>query len=134
TFVVHDPDPPTAIGFRTSGICRGPARLTSGALETEAEGTLGLPFVKGRHDYQVRCLDTPDKAAASGTINILRDNGMRNLPAFTPQASVATDGRKYTVLYQQKLPQVSVTWPSAPKASGYTLTTGGRTINTSAPS
>lgn len=133
-FVVHDPDPPTAIGFRASGVCKGPARLTSGALKTEAEGTLGLPLVKGRHDYQIRCLDAPDKVAASGTINILHDNGMRNLPAFTPQASVATDGRKYTVLYQQKLPQVAVTWPSAPQASGYTLTVGGRTINTSSPS
>lgn len=134
SFVVHDPNPPTAIGFRTSGVCSGPARLTSGSLKTEASGTLGLSFEKGRHDYQVRCIDTPDKVAASGSVNILHDNGMRNLPAFTPSASVATDGRKYTVLYQQKLPQVSVTWPSAPQASGYTLTAGGRTINTSSPS
>lgn len=133
-FVVHDPSPPTAIGFRTSGICNGPARLTSGALKTEARGILGLSFDKGRHKYEVRCLDAPEKVVKSGTVNILHDNGMRNLPAFTPSASVATDGRKYTVLYQQKLPQVSVIWPSAPEASGYTLTAGGRTINTSSPS
>lgn len=130
TFVVHDPKPPTGIGFRIQGVCKGPARLTSGSLKTEAGGTVGLPFARGRHEYEVRCIDTPDRVAAKGKVNILRDSGMRHLPAFTPSASVATDGRKYTVLYQQRLPEVTVTWPSAPQASGYTLTTGSRTINT----
>lgn len=134
TFVVHDPDPPSAIGFRTQGVCKGPARLTSGSLATEAKGTLGLAFARGRHEYEVRCIDVPDKIAAKGMVNVLQDSGMRNLPAFTPSASVATDGRKYTVLYQQRLPQVSVTWPSAPEASGYTLNAGGRVINTASPS
>src|SRR5690606_37782395 len=59
---------------------------------------------------------------------------MRALPAFTPSANVATDGRKYTVLYQQRLPEVSVSWPSAPQADAYTLNVGGRTITTQSPS
>jgi hypothetical protein len=133
TFVVHDPKPPTRIGFRVGNLCTGPARLTSGSLKTEAQGTVGLTFDQGRHGYEVRCMDSPDKVAAKGDLTILRDAGTRTLPAFAPSATVATDGRKYTVLYQQRLPKVTVTWPSAPEASGYTLTAGGRTISTSAP-
>lgn len=134
TFVVHDPNPPTAIGFRTSGVCKGPARLTAGNLKTEATGRAGLVFERGTYTYEVRCLDKPDEVAATGTVRVLQDNGMRALPAFTPSANVATDGRKYTVLYQQRLPEVSVSWPSAPQADAYTLNVGGRTITTQSPS
>jgi hypothetical protein len=105
-----------------------------GSLETEAKGKVGFSLVSGTHPYEVRCLDAPDKVAARGSVRVIQDSGMRSLPAFTPQASVSTDGRKYTVMYQQRLPQVSVTWPSAPKADAYTLTVAGRSINTSSPS
>lgn len=134
TFVVHDPSPPTAIGFRTSGVCKGPAQLSIGSLTTEADGRPGLPLVGGTHAYEVRCLDAPEKVVAKGTVRVIQDSGMRTLPTFTPQANVSTDGRKYTVMYQQKFPQVTVTWPSAPEAAAYTLTVSGRTINTSSPS
>lgn len=135
TFVVHDPSPPSAVGFRTSGVCpNSGARLVAGGLKTEAKGKVGFALARGTYEYQVYCMDAPDKVAASGTVRILHDSGMRALPAFTPSANVAADGRKYTVMYQQRLPQVSVSWPSAPEAEAYTLTVGGRTINTSSPS
>lgn len=133
-FTVHDPSPPTAIGFRTAKLCPGPIRLVAGKQKTEAKSQPTLNFEQGKHTYELRCLDTPDKVAAKGTLVVMRDAGTRQLPSFTPSAQVTTDGRRYTVMYQQRLPQVTVTWPSAPQASSYTLTVGGRAITTRAPS
>ncbi len=134
SFVVHDPEPPTKIAFNLSAVCKGPGELRSGKKKTQADKRAALSFDRGEHAYEIRCLDAPERVAASGTVRVLQDSGTTKLPTFTPQANVATDGRRYTVMYQQKLPQVTVTWPSAPSASSYTLTIGGRTIATSAPS
>ena len=134
TFVVHDPSPPTAVGFSVTGVCKGPARVVSGGQKTEAVGQANLRLNLGQHSYEVRCLETPDVVAAKGQVRVLHDAGTRKLPAFAPQANVTTDGRRYTVMYQHRLPQVTVTWPSAPKADSYTLTVDGRTIQTKAPS
>lgn len=134
SFVIHDPNPPTKVGFRFSEVCDGPARLTVGRLSTEGEKRGALRLVPGRHTYQVHCLSEPDKVAASGTVRILRDGGTRRLPSFAPSASVVTDGRRYTVLYQQKLPTVTVSWPTAPESSSYTLRVGGRSFSTKTPS
>ncbi len=133
TFVVHDPTPPTAVGFRIAKLCDGPARVTSGKLSTEAVGQANLRFPRGRHDYQVRCLSKPDIVVASGTVRVINDAGNRKLPLFAPTANVTTDGRSYTVLYQHRLPRVTVSWPTAPKAEKYTLIIDGRPINTTAP-
>jgi hypothetical protein len=134
SFVVHDPSPPSAVGISVGDVCKGPARLTVGKLQSEGQGSLGFRLPKGQHRYEVRCLDSPNVVAAKGEMSILSDAGTRPLPTFTPLAKVATDGRKYTVLYQEKLPQVALTWPSAPSAGGYTIKVGGRTIKTSSPS
>lgn len=133
-FVVHDPEPPTKIGFDLASVCKGPGELRSGKKVTQAEKRAALAFDSGVHPYEVRCLDAPDRVAARGTVRVLRDSGTRKLPTFTPQANVATDGRVYTVMYQQKLPQVTVTWPSAPAASSFKLQIGGRVITTNSPS
>ncbi len=134
TFVVHDPRPPTAIGFRTAGVCDGPARVKAGALQTEAAGQANLSLPPGQHLYEVRCLDKPDVVAAKGSVRVLRDAGTRKLPTFAPTANVTTDGRRYTVMYQHRLPKVTVSWPTAPKAESYSLVIDGRTIQTKSPS
>jgi hypothetical protein len=133
SFVVHDPNPPSAIGFAFGDLCDGPARLTAGAQSTEAKKQANLRFVKGKHVYKIYCLDTPKKVVASGQLTVLKDAGTRQLPTFTPTASVTTDGRRYTVMYQHKLPRVTVSWPTAPEAANYTLKIDGRSIQTSAP-
>lgn len=130
SFVVHDPSPPTAIGFNLGTLCEGGARLTSGEKKTEARLKAKLEFGKGQHAYEVRCLDKPDVVVAQGSVRVLHDAGTRPLPSFTPKANVTTDGRRYTVLYQHRLPSVTVSWPTAPQASSYTLKIGGRTIQT----
>lgn len=133
TFVVHDPSPPTAVGFTFATLCEGPARVALGKLRTEAarQGNLSVP--PGVHEYQVECLGEPNSKTAQGQIRVLRDSGVRPLPTFTPTAEVAADGRKYTVMYQQRLPQVTVTWPGAPRATGYTLIVDGRELTAKSP-
>ncbi len=134
TFTIHDPRPPTHVGIDVSKVCGGkPARLSAGKQKTEALKVARLRFSPGQHKYFVRCLDEPNQVAASGNLAILQDAGTRNLPNFAPSANVSTDGRRYTVLYQHRLPQVHVSWPNAPQASSYTLQMGGRTITTKSP-
>jgi hypothetical protein len=107
--------------------------LISGGQQTEAIGQANLRFDKGAHGYEVRCLDEPDVVRARGTVKVLQDSGTARLPAFAPTASVATDGRTYTVLYQHRLPKVTVNWPAAPEAETYTLKIGSKSISTSKP-
>lgn len=135
SFTVHDPSPPTAVGIVVSQACAGkPARLTIGEKVTESAGRAALALTPGRHDYEVRCLDDPQKLAASGKIVILRDAGTRALPSFAPSANVTTDGRRYTLMYHHRLPRVTVAWPNAPEVERYTLTIDGRRISTRQPS
>jgi hypothetical protein len=114
-------------------VCQGPARLTSGKQVTEAVGQLNLRFGRGQQPYEVRCLSNPDVVVASGRVSILGDSGNRVLPTFTPEAKIALDGRRYTLLYQVRLPKVTVTWPAAPAAASFTLKVGARTISLGAP-
>ena len=50
-----------------------------------------------------------------------------------PATSIEADGRRYTVLYQSRLPEISVNWSAAPAASYYTLHVDSRTIRTLVP-
>lgn len=135
SFTVHDPSPPTAVGIVVSQACGGePARLSIGEQVTESAATAALALAPGRHDYEVRCLDSLEKLAASGKIVILQDAGTRALPSFAPSANVTTDGRRYTVMYQHRLPRVTISWPNAPQVEQYTLSIGARTITTRQPS
>ena len=134
SFVVHDEAPPTAIGFRFEQSCPGGARLELGSQWTEAEQQANLVLGVGRHEYRLRCLDHPEVIVKSGELRILRDSGTRQLPNFTPTAQVTADGRSYTVLYQARLPSVTIAWPTAPEASGYTLTVDGTALSTKTPS
>lgn len=131
--VVHDPSPPSAVGVDVSGVCQGPARLESGKRSTEGEGRLSLRFETGQHDYLVKCLRAPNTVVGRGKITVLEDTGTRRLPTFAPTANIVTDGRVYTVLFQNKLPNVSVSWPTAPATATYTLTVDGRSFATTTP-
>ncbi len=74
----------------------------------------------------VHCVDSAGnvstETAASGSIAILHDGGTAHIPRTAPSTLVDTDGRNYTVLYQNILPKISVRWPNAPSAGPYTLT------------
>jgi ferric-dicitrate binding protein FerR (iron transport regulator) len=134
SFVVHDPKPPTAVGFVVSAKCDGLAALElggrgRGALVGDKTVNVGLPA--GGHAYAVRCIGADGRVGevtAKGTISVLLDAGTRRLPTSAPATFVDTDGRNYTVLYQNQLPAITVRWPKAASGSGYSLSvqSGGR--------
>ncbi len=146
SFVIHDPRPPTALGFVVSGRCPGVAvlRVDPGrakAQETVGESRVAAVFTGGAHRYALSCLKSngePGPRFAEGTITVVADAGSRQLPKSAPASNVDTDGRRYTVLYQTLLPKVSVRWPNAPTASSYALAvrsgSGSRSYSSKAPS
>ncbi|OQX69697.1 MAG: hypothetical protein B6A08_03585 [Sorangiineae bacterium NIC37A_2] len=134
TFWVHDPEPPTRIGFQSEGLCSGQVRLRVGEQEVQGEGTVSLSFGAGKYKYALYCTDGGERLAAEGQFDVLRDKGAKPLPAFTPSATVHADGRVYTVYYQERLPQVTVVWPSAPSGTTYELTIDGQVMSVAQPS
>jgi hypothetical protein len=134
--VVHDPRPPTAVGIRFGGACPGEGivELSESAsfrdeiiskgsgqanVRVDAGGRRG-----GTQHYRVRCIEQgglAEAAAASGTIRVVRDAATRQLPRAAPVNTVDADGRRYTVLYQNRLPQIAFQWPGTSDAGPYKL-------------
>jgi hypothetical protein len=71
----------------------------------------------------VRCLDESgvSDVKAEGTIAIAKDSGAAQLPRRAPHNTIDADGRRYTVLYQNLLPQLTVEWPTAPAGKSFIL-------------
>jgi hypothetical protein len=128
SFVVHDPKPPTAIGFSPKE-CPGGSVLTLDPGRAQPKETVGAARVSvevpaGVHRYALSCLEAnaaKGKPIAQGSISVLADAGSRTLAKSAPLTNVDSDGRRYTVLYQTLLPKVSVRWPNPPPATSFTL-------------
>lgn len=67
----------------------------------------------GTFNYRVRC---PGGSGATGTLRIVRDSGRTPLPIAAARTSIEMDGREYTVLYQNVLPQLTLSWRTAPRS------------------
>jgi hypothetical protein len=132
--VVHDPRPPTAVGVRFGEACAGEGVVeVSGSASFRGE----LVVSKGRgqanvrldrrpavHHYRVRCIEQGglvDRAAASGSIRVVRDAATRDLPRAAPTNTVDADGRRYTVLYQNRLPELTFEWRGTSDSGPYKL-------------
>jgi hypothetical protein len=88
------------------------------------KGNAIVVLPSGSHKYRVRCYagDTlTAKAAATGRLSVKRDSGSRPLPRGAPKNTIDADGRRYTVLFQNRLPAIKMQWRKAPSASKYTL-------------
>jgi hypothetical protein len=120
--VVHDPSAPTDVRISFGDMCPGEGEVEfSGSARkkgarSRGKGSATIVVGPGANRYRVRCVD--DDAAgdvkAQGSIAVMRDSGAAQLPRKAPQNLIDADGRRYTVLYQNILPQLTVTWPSAP--------------------
>jgi hypothetical protein len=145
SLALHDPNPPTAVGFAFGSVCPARAmvelvrrgRVADAAVAT---GQASLRVPSGASLYRVRCLDESGKegpVVAQGSVAILHDAGTAPLAAGAPSTFVDTDGRTYTVLYQNRLPTVLVRWPHPPKASSYVLVhqspSGTQSLTTARP-
>lgn len=119
SLVIHDPEPPVKVRLLFGAICDEATVRISGSSVAESRGrraiTEALP--QGTYSYSVHCLEQGQVAAAptqSGTIAVLADAGVAAPSAQGPSALIEVNGRQYTVLYQDQLPQVTLRWPDAP--------------------
>ncbi len=132
---IHDPRPPTAVGVRLGDTCSGdsvvelsPNRRFRGEVrrsQGRKQANLRIDRRPALHHYRVRCLDggaLAKRAHQTGTIRIARDAATRRLPRGTSQNTVVADGRKYTVRYQNRLPDITLAWPRTADPGPYTLT------------
>lgn len=129
SFTVRDPAPPTAIGFRIGSACSGggSVQVLRGArpvASAAGSGTVNVLVPAGAHRYRVRCAGS-EAIASQGSVRVMRDSGMARLPSTPPATIVDTDGRRYTVLYQNLLPQIIVRWMSAPAGGPFVLRVSG---------
>lgn len=129
SFVIHDPRPPTALGF-TQSKCAGKALLVIDPDQAHPKVTSGAALVsarfpRGSHRYVVKCANADVRAeerVAAGSVSVFADDGSRTLPKSAPVSRIDLDGRRYTVMYQGRLPGLDVHWPNAPEASNYSFT------------
>ncbi len=140
SLVIHDPRPPSAVNFVFGKTCeqgvirlKGKAKALPGARFARGEASVSLPIGPGSADYSLHCVDEQGKegkAEAKGSVTVIADAGHRAMPSRAPSTSVDVNGLGYTVLYQNQLPRVSLTWSKAPPStSGFQLqvSSGGRT-------
>ncbi len=133
SLVIHDPSPPTAVGFKFDGKCAdGTIELSSktksiapGDRVARGRGWVALALGPGRTDYTLSCV-SPDgrqqAQVARGAVTVLADGGSKPVPLSAPFTTIDANGRSYTVLYQNQLPQLAVSWPGAPSGvGGYVL-------------
>jgi hypothetical protein len=105
-------------------VARGGRFLPVGLADLADPGTeqhaVVLSLGEGGHTYRVRC---PDQCAAgtTGTLRILRDSGAARVPRSPGRDTVHADGRHYSVLYQNLLPELTLDWPDAPSGEPLTL-------------
>jgi hypothetical protein len=117
---IHDPAPPTAVRFDFGAACSGTGslELTQAGRRSKrgsGQGGVALSVPRGNHRYAVRCgADT--KRVLAGQVTVLEDAATRSIASKPPRTALAADGRKYTVLYQNRLPAISLAWPNPPPA------------------
>jgi hypothetical protein len=85
---------------------------------TRATGAANVLVPQGAYFYRVRC-DGGD--GAQGSVQVVRDSGRAPLPKAAARTTIEMDGREYTVLYQNLLPELTLSWRRAPKRASYTF-------------
>jgi hypothetical protein len=132
TAFIHDPRLPSNVRIRFNDKCTGEgiveiskgASFKSASRVSKGTGSAIIKLGPGSHRYRIRCIDSgvlATKAAASGKLRLDRSAGTRPLPKRAPTNQVDSDGRRYTVLYQNLLPSITFRWPNAATSSSYTL-------------
>jgi hypothetical protein len=117
--VLHNDRPPLAVRLRVDRLCPGEARVELGKAARRREpisgaGAVVLHLSAGVHPYSVRCAgDAPGAPArAAGVLSLKRDSGDVPLSRSAPSNTIDADGRRYTVLFQTRLPALTLVWPN----------------------
>jgi hypothetical protein len=126
---IHDVHVPVLVRLLPSGACdQGELELSSARRRRKVSAQSGVvvPLQPGSHKYKIACGAGEPMA---GSLVIRRDPGTAPVPRTAPANVIDADGRKYTVLYQNRLPAITFNWPKAPGGETYTLfvESGGKT-------
>ncbi|HEY5945765.1 MAG TPA: hypothetical protein VIV40_09750 [Kofleriaceae bacterium] len=81
-------------------------------------GSANVLVPAGSFNYRVRCAGA---RGATGTLRIAKDSGRTPLPKAAARTTVDMDGREYTILYQNLLPELTLQWRTAPRTGKYTF-------------
>jgi hypothetical protein len=143
--VLHNDRLPLAVRLRVDQLCSGEARVELGRPARRREpiagtGAVVLRLSAGVYPYSVRCVeDDPGAAArATGVLALKRDSGDVALARSAPSDTIEADGRRYTVLYQTRLPALTLVWPDAAAPTDLELhiesaAGGARTLHVAKP-
>ncbi len=122
--VIHDPRAPAPIRFAFGSCSGGVLEVAKDrafkSLVARASGTASASALvpAGSFSYRVRC---SDGTTTSGTVRVDRETGRAPLPKTAARTTVEMDGREYTILYQNLLPEVTLAWRKAPSKPSYTF-------------
>src|SRR5262249_32476204 len=83
-------------------------------------GALVLKVHPGALRYTLRCAGDARgaKPRATGALTIKRDSGNVPVSRRAPVNVIDADGRRYTVLFQTRLPALTLGWAAAPSGAG----------------
>lgn len=124
SFRVYDPHPPTQVGFSIDA-CAAEVEVAVARIgKFRGHGLVTVPVGPGSFAYKLRCLGRTSRrppGSLAGSVRVVRADGTRPLPKSAPHNTVELDGRKYTLMYQNLRPALTVVWPEAPAAASYTV-------------
>ncbi|MCC7382187.1 MAG: hypothetical protein IT384_10170 [Deltaproteobacteria bacterium] len=130
--VIHDAAGQTPIAIVVGSLCREDAIVEVRRRSTLQSRALGsesvIVLARAGARYRVSCLDAAglETEVAKGSVEVVRDTGTGRLLAAPPENTVDSDGRRYRVLYQDRLPRITMRWRRAPpKVRRFTLHLSG---------
>lgn len=122
---IHDAAAPTPLRITFQGVCtvevakdRTFKRVIARSGGTDGANVL-VPV--GTSSYRAKC----GGKTTTGTIRIAKDSGRAPLPKAAAKTLVEMDGREYTILYQNLLPELTLSWKAAPKKPPYAFVLKG---------
>jgi hypothetical protein len=137
SFVVHAPELPVAVAVQVAPGCEGQALLElNGGTRYRGTTEVRLWLAEPVRNYSVRCFKADGAkgpVTARANVRVLRDSGTRDLPKEPPVSLIDTDGRNYTIYYQNQIPGIRVRWPKPPSAADYQLDVDGQVASVAAP-
>jgi hypothetical protein len=117
--IIHDAATPTPLRIKFEGVCtvevakdRTFKRVIARSGGSDGANVL-VPV--GASSYRAKC----GAKTTTGTIRIAKDSGRAPLPKAAARTLVEMDGREYTILYQNLLPELTLSWKAAPKKPPY---------------
>lgn len=130
TATVHDAAAPTAIRVRFGNACSGEGVVEVSntrsfhrlRMASPGKGSAIIEVAPGNNRYRVRCRKgaqaLSEVPVAAGSLLVRRDTGAQRLPKKAPYNTLEADGRRYTVMFQNLLPQLTFVWPRASQSGG----------------